>query len=792
MVVLAATGAAGGAAGNRSPEELWRSAFDARPAVDLGGRMVVVLAAPSLADRVAATGRLPAPKVQQRIVRRAEAFQRRLLAALRAGGVRIFRERSFTRTFNGFSAVLDARALAALERAPGVVGVYPVRAVYPASVSADVLDSPEFGPAGGHRPGVSLPGRDGAGVTIALLDTGVDRTHPALHGRVARGIDLVDGRGAADQPESHGTRIAGLLVGSDPVAGVAPGARVLPIRVLAPVLSSGVLGYAGRSDVLLDGIERAVDPNADGDVSDAARIALAALVEPYASFTDSPEARAVAGATRLGTLVVAAAGNDGPAGAGFGTIGAPGGAPGALTVGAVDTRLETLSVDVTVSVAGGEVWRGRGRLLNGVPPEGDGSASNRVDVVPADGAPLAPRIRAAASAGATAVLVYGSGLPAGSLDLEDRAALPVVALPLRAGERVARAIDRGRQVSVEFGEATTLPNPAAGEVAPFSSQGPALGGHAKPDLVAPGVGLVTIDGGGEADAGYATLTGTSAAAAVVAGAAALVAEDRPDLDAAALAGALVAGAQTLPEEPRTAQGAGLVDASAAARAVVAAEPATLALGVLRPGASTKATLALRNVTHRRVRVRLTLEVEDGAPRSFSVEPQTLTLGPGERRDLTVAIAAGDRAGALSGAIVARSRGRELARIPWLATVSARRPRLVRILDLAPATVSKRTPAVLTFSAGRVNEGSEGLSIAPVALLEVELLNANRKRIGLLARLRDLLPGSYTIALTGRSPTGSKLKAGTYVVRLRAHSADSGEGIAAYTSSASVTFRVRRP
>src|SRR5213079_483749 len=92
------------------------------------------------------------------------------------------------------------------------------------------------------------------------------------------------------------------------------------------------------SDQIIAGLDRAVDPNDDGDAHDAARVALIALASPFAGFTDGPEARAAAGALALDTLGVAPAGNDGPAGAGFGDVSGPGGAPAALTVGAVDTR----------------------------------------------------------------------------------------------------------------------------------------------------------------------------------------------------------------------------------------------------------------------------------------------------------------------------------------------------------------------------------------------------------------------------------------------------------------------
>ena len=64
----------------------------------------------------------------------------------------------------------------------------PGRAAYPATVSSQLLSSAQFG----QRPGISLSGRDGRGVTIALLDTGVDRAQPFLRGRVTQGIDTSD------------------------------------------------------------------------------------------------------------------------------------------------------------------------------------------------------------------------------------------------------------------------------------------------------------------------------------------------------------------------------------------------------------------------------------------------------------------------------------------------------------------------------------------------------------------------------------------------------------------------
>ena len=76
----------------------------------------------------------------------------------------------------------------------------------------------------------------GAGVTVAVLDSGVDATHPDLVGQVLPGADFVDGTtdGRKDFV-GHGTTVAGLIAGRDRaggVAGLAPKVKILPVRVL--------------------------------------------------------------------------------------------------------------------------------------------------------------------------------------------------------------------------------------------------------------------------------------------------------------------------------------------------------------------------------------------------------------------------------------------------------------------------------------------------------------------------------------------------------------------------------
>lgn len=77
----------------------------------------------------------------------------------------------------------------------------------------------------------------GRGVTVAVIDSGVDGSHPDLVGQVLPGIDLVTPAGADEpDPVGHGTTVASLIAGRNDdrkgVAGLAPGARILPVRVL--------------------------------------------------------------------------------------------------------------------------------------------------------------------------------------------------------------------------------------------------------------------------------------------------------------------------------------------------------------------------------------------------------------------------------------------------------------------------------------------------------------------------------------------------------------------------------
>ncbi|MFD7228225.1 S8 family serine peptidase [Streptomyces sp. NPDC059881] len=170
-------------------------------------------------------------------------------------------------------------------------------------------------------------GLTGKGVKVAVLDTGVDAAHPDLAGRVGESKSFIAGQEVADR-DGHGTHVASTVGGSGAGSdgkekGVAPGADLAVGKVLSDE------GFGSESEIIA-GMEWAAK-----DVD--AKIVSMSLGSREGSDGTDPMAEAVNTlSAQTGALFVIAAGNSGAPG----TIGSPGAADSALTIGAVDSADE--------------------------------------------------------------------------------------------------------------------------------------------------------------------------------------------------------------------------------------------------------------------------------------------------------------------------------------------------------------------------------------------------------------------------------------------------------------------
>ncbi len=192
----------------------------------------------------------------------------------------------------------------------------------------------------------------GKGIRVAVIDTGIDYTHSAFGSctalntgagcRVIGGYDFVNKDADPKDDNNHGTHVSGIIAGSDgTITGVAPEALLYAYKVC----NSG--GSCNTSDVI-SGLERAADPDGDGDTSDHADAANLSLGSPSGG-PDSALSIAVDEAVDAGISVAVAAGNNGPS---YRTIGAPGSAAKAITVGATDKTDRLASFSSRGPVAG--------------------------------------------------------------------------------------------------------------------------------------------------------------------------------------------------------------------------------------------------------------------------------------------------------------------------------------------------------------------------------------------------------------------------------------------------------
>ncbi len=189
----------------------------------------------------------------------------------------------------------------------------------------------------------------GKGVTVAVIDNGVDATAPELKAQVLAGQDFVDGGDGRHDPDGHGTAMAMLIAGDgasgNGVKGLAPGAQILPLRAVPPTSNNA----ARDSRNIAEAIRYAADHGAK-----VINISLGIRGIESSVQDRAPLEPAIKYALSHGSLVFAGAGNDGDKG---NYVSYPAATPGAVAIAAVDetwtvAKFSTYGPQVALSAPG--------------------------------------------------------------------------------------------------------------------------------------------------------------------------------------------------------------------------------------------------------------------------------------------------------------------------------------------------------------------------------------------------------------------------------------------------------
>ncbi len=420
----------------------------------------------------------------------------------------------------------------------------------------------------------------GRGVKVAVLDSGIDYTHVAFGGagkpwaykkaygtattdsrntrrdglfptaRVVEGYDFVGEAWTGDEgtpplaPDDdpidcgpaaipcgggHGTHVADIIGGAN---GVAPKVDLYAVKVCSAI-STSCSGVA-----MIQGMEYAADPNGDGDPSDAVDIINMSIGSPFGQPFDDDIAAAVEGATKLGILTVASAGNSGDKPY---ITGSPGAAPSALSVAqtAVPSAILPLyDVTAPASIAGEytaifQPWSaaltapvkaslqygdGNGGNLDGCAAFPDRSLAGKIVLVDRGGCTFGLKI-SNIGAGGGAIGIIGLIAPGdpfeGGSDPTVSVTIPGYMISQVDADRLKSGLP---ETALRFDPNLGLP--LVGSIVGSSSRGPSNYYNAiKPEIAAPGASVSALAGSGT---GTEPFGGTSGAAPMVAGSAALV------------------------------------------------------------------------------------------------------------------------------------------------------------------------------------------------------------------------------------------------------------------------------
>jgi subtilisin family serine protease len=546
-------------------------------------------------------------------------------ARARDSGV-VFTERYvYQRIWKGLSVAASAEAASQLGRLRGVKAIFPVLTATRGPIEPASPDLVHALAMTGADAAQTELGLTGAGVKVAVMDTGIDYHHPDLGGgfgpgrRVVTGFDFVgdryDGGGSGgaliphpdndpDDCNGHGTHVAGIIGASGDAASGARG--------VAPDVTFGayrVFGCDGstNADIMLAAMERAL---ADG--MDVLNMSIGSAFQTWPQYPTAAGADALVSA---GMVVVTSIGNSGASG--LYSAGAPGVGRKVIGVASFDNThiplpIFTVSADDTAIGYTGATAAPPPPSSGSFPMAKTGTTASTADAcAPQDLGDLRGKFvlirrgtcgfyeksRRAQLAGAAGVVLYNNNPPnVGRFNPTvavpapvppgadgQPVTIPVVAISDTEGALIDGRVASGPVTMTWTDETRIFPNATAGLASSFTSFGLNAEMELKPDIGAPG-GFIRSTWPLEAG-GYATISGTSMASPHVAGAAALFLQAHPTASPSDVRTALQNSADPRPFSGNPAflefvhrQGAGMVDIDDAIVATTTVTPSKLSLG----------------------------------------------------------------------------------------------------------------------------------------------------------------------------------------------------------------------
>jgi subtilisin family serine protease len=564
------------------------------------------------------TGAMASPDKQKAQAARVSAQHAAMRASIEAYGAKILSAQKVGA--NGMRISVPASQLAALRAIPGVRSVGRV-----ISYQTDNIDSVPWIGATKVWANLGLKGKD---VKVGIIDSGIDYLHANLGGagnpadftannpgviepgsfptaKVKGGYDFAGPTynattaGGPPLPDAdpldrsgHGSHVAGTVAGVGVPGtigpGVAPEADLYAIKVFGD--------HGGSTNLVSLGIEWAMDPNGDGDMSDHMDVINMSLGSSFGDPND-PSAISSANAAALGIVVVASAGN---AGAVPYILGSPSVAADAISVAAslpggrlyakltVTAPAAIAGVKPSVEGAGPVTLASVGPIVGDViaatptngcaPLTNAAQISGKIALIARGTCPFVAKYQAAQAAGAKAIIVYNnSAADPIIMGLDSTITIPGVMTTLAAGSAMAAATGVTARLEVAA-------NPAMDDqIANFSSEGPGAGSTFKPDLAAPGQSIISTAMGTGTDG--VDFSGTSMAAPHVSGAAALLLQEHPGINQSAIKALLqnsTVNANTSYDTHLTRQGTGVIRVDRAAALNSYASPGGVSFGRLNP------------------------------------------------------------------------------------------------------------------------------------------------------------------------------------------------------------------